>query len=107
MAQQIKDLQKLIEERAAKRLREDIRKLSDVFCNQTLFKDLPEVFKIKTLDGKSTEIPQYFFYWSYPFMKQLEDYWLPKYIEQESKELLEKVDSLREDIDNLTSHLPC
>lgn len=110
---EIKDLQKLIEERAKAKLIADMKQLVETLGEQPLLNyDTPRVHLRFEKDNSQT--PTYEPYHiielirmgsgpvSY-YAQRLYDYWLPIYIEKESAEFLQKVDQLQEDVQQLFS----
>lgn len=123
MPREIKDLQKLIEERASQELLKDLLELSKTMDAQTLL-NVDSDGPILAYDRKQDRnIPAwepsytfdlYNFSVQYgmsasnlsPFMRQLYDHWLPKYIEAKSKEFLEKLDQVQQDVNYLLDNQP-
>lgn len=104
---EIKDLQKLIEEKAEKRLDEDISKLSNLVRGNKLIEGVgvPGIFlqiPDPPKEGRMVHISiRDMFYYSHTYMTRLKEFWLPKYIQEESELFMKKVDEIREDVDNL------
>ncbi len=103
MSENIKGIQELINERAESKLRSDIKKLHQPLKEQ-YYKLLDD---IKVNVGTS-EKPSYcqlsLILGSDGFEKTIIDKNIQKYIEAETKEFLEKVESLRDDVDNLLNN---
>lgn len=124
MAREIKDIQKLIEERAILRLTSDIKNLEKLITSQPLLKhngrnEKPPVGELvgKLPDGEpiyeKTNVTALFsvniythLHDSTNYMGQLYRYWLPIYIEQESREFLEKLDQIQDDVNDLLNNQP-
>lgn len=124
MTRDIKDLQKLIEQRAADKLAKDLFAIADRISKEVLLQPhrvngsvdgkFPELAytmsttkpKVYTEESNArlfgAQAQQYTGYniWGV-YLKQLQEYWLPIYIERESKEFLEKLDKVKEDVDYL------
>lgn len=103
---EIKDLQKLIEDRARQQLSDDLDVLFDPIQRSPLMKNLPAIFNLYCKQTPESDRvagyePNRFFYWSNRYRTSLHEYWLPVYIERESKKLLEKVDRLSTEVEDL------
>jgi hypothetical protein len=117
MAREIKDLQKLIEERAKAKLLKDLQELSDFIYKHPLLNHYsapagspPDMYIADTLNEKvrrigAPDIFKMYFNEKYEdstcYRARLYRFWLPIYIERESTEFLEKVDQVVEDVQNL------
>lgn len=115
MSKSIADLQKLIAERAEKKLDGEINTLSASIMSQPLLRsshNMPELaYQGLASDGtdvwKSSSVLDLFSQYSKGrYLNKLKAYWLPIYIEREAKEFIEKVDSLQQDVENLLSNQP-
>lgn len=112
---EIKDLQKLIEERAASKLKKDLQDLHNILYDHPLFNRAkdgppPPIYLSKNLAGTEVkEIPLYSLLSmdrnditvDKSLRGELYRFWLPIYIERESAELLKKVDELVSSVDDL------
>lgn len=114
---QIKDLQKLIEERAEKKLEQDLKDLSKLLKNQPLLGHDPILGDPPVLGIKSESTGEKFkpvnprsllsftAYISFKnesdYIGQLYRFWLPVYIARESAEFLQTVDRLNKDLEDL------
>lgn len=101
----IKDVQTLINERASKRLREDIINLQSMireYGNDLLFYSGIRV-NIGTVEKPSNISLIHVFDNRNGLGDEIYDANIEKYKSQEAKMFLEKVDSLREDVNNLLS----
>lgn len=126
MARDIKDLQKLIEERATERLEVDLIALGKLVEKHPLLgvgDDGPQlaynvdygkiVNERKVVRYETQSIGRLFgatYYnqdhlWG-EYLKQLRQFWLPKYIEEESKAFLDKLDQIQNDVDYLLNNQP-
>lgn len=111
MQEEVSKIQKLINEKAERRLDRDLEKLREVRglglltpFNQfdTNFPKLAFTYKAsvngeikdKTLEY---ELPRHFEK-RMPFMQALKDYWLPLYIDQDTADFLAKVEQLDRDV---------
>ena len=107
MAKKLKDLQKLIEEKAYKRLCDDFDSVTKPICGSRLFTgdELNKLFGIK----KGEEAAEFTSaYWAFmtddnksSYFSEIKRVWLPIYIDEESKRFLEDVERLKADVDNL------
>lgn len=122
MTREIKDLQKLIEERAISKLTDDLVKLSEVINSQPLLQHNgssypPNVYLQtgSTSRANYEEIrvdrlfcinPHSYLHQSNGYMGQLYRHWLPVYIERESSEFLKKIDNLEQEVNHLLDNQP-
>lgn len=116
----IKDLQRLIAEKAAKKLIADLEELSKLMDKQPLLKHdkitgnyPPEIFleafpKKDPVKYEKTRVDLLFYINPYThllnsesYMGQLYKFWLPTYIQNESTEFLKSVDELKDKVDEL------
>lgn len=107
MAKELKDLQKLIEEKAEKRFNEDYFRDVAGIQNSNLFKHIknPQMFKCKRYSG-SEEMQSAFWAFSqgYGFYERLKEYWLPIYISKEAEMFMEEVERIKADVDGLLNN---
>lgn len=101
---EIKDLQKLIDERAARILEKDIRELSTLIRAQNLFQHNGESWPpgLKIGDTKEQKIMDIFQISVYENIRDSDSYigklykhWLPIYISNESAKFLKDIDTLK------------
>lgn len=111
MSRAIKDLQKLIEERAISKLKKDLQNLSDLIHKQPLLNsNAPRLYIANTLDAKvqgvdGCDIFRLAFQETSEngtsYRARLYQFWLPIYIERESAEFLKNVDDLSNNVNDL------
>lgn len=114
----IKDLQKLIEERAEKKLESDLKDLQKLFHEQPLLQnngiEYPPLIAVCKADPSLTSSyektkigsllnshPYVDFKETDNYIGQLYRFWLPTYIERESAEFLQTVDRVNKDLTDL------
>lgn len=111
-------LQQLINKRAEHKLDGDIQELSKAIRSNKLIIDTTSgnypTLQMKHSDGTfaSRSISD-IFYWSSYLMKDLREYWLPKYIEEETKLFLKEIEDtkarveiLDDEINSIYSYIP-
>jgi len=105
----IKDLQKLIEEKAKKRFDNDFNADVKLIRNSELFSRVSNcdtLFIDKTHNGEEiTESAYCAFKQGAYYYKYLQEYWLPIYIERESKQLLADVEAMKEQFESVIGQL--
>lgn len=102
------DLNQLIKNKATSRLQNEVSEYLNNFINHKFFDAISD-FKVKiTNDGKEDERNIRGFLWSsngLAFEKIISKF-QPKYIERESKEFMDKVESLQQDVQELFNNQP-
>lgn len=99
-------LQKLIEERASKKLKAEIATLFNTFSKSKFINSNDKIIQIQTANVVKGEIKWEVKSLRSVFMfsdldKKLYDLWLSDYIQEETKSFVEQVDKLQEQIDDL------
>lgn len=99
----IMDLNQLLKERAEKKLRSDINAYLNQIRENQFFRQLKSV-NICTKEDKRESLWTWTWENSGEAFEMIMEKCLPQYIEDESKAFIEKVESIRQDVDNLLSN---
>lgn len=106
----MKDLQEIINKKAEERAREEVRKIVNAINNNSRIKDyLGKIYTIvqekkENVQEKRESIRDAFWSVDSSLSKQIVDYLKEIYIPEESKNFIDKVNSLSEQIDELKEY---
>lgn len=103
----LKDIQQLINERAEKKLNKDLADLRE-YLHTGFASNLLELgSKISVeFDGRKENLRNALWSTDSPLFKLLKEAQLPKYIETETRGFINKIDAIREDVDELMNNRP-
>jgi len=103
----LKDIQQLINERAEHKLRSDLEKFRKYLHSELAMGliDIGAQISVE-INGKKENLRNALWSTDSSIFKMLKEDQLPKYIESETKNFLNKVDSIREDVDELMNNKP-
>jgi hypothetical protein len=104
MAKDLKDIQQLINERAEQRFNADYFAIVSPISSSKLFEHIQFDCYRNGSETKSQEGMYWVFREGYGNYEKVKEKWLPKYISEESENFLAKVESIKNDVDNLMSN---